>query len=620
MVNYLKRLRRYAERPWFSYLLILLFQLKVVWGGWKYRDLTHGDTSYYFTSAFGWFRDFSNNIAWSPLYTSFYGTLLHLSTDVYVVTLMHRLITMLVLAILILALMRRLLPNSIALLVGAWWTVLLNNFYVMYEVHLFSMIPVVAAFLLILHKSNPWARGGAVGILLGSSILLRNELVLATAILAISCIWWEIRQARKSGGQPAPPLRAYLMGYGVPLLLVGLLSGFFYARSTVQFPALLAYFGGKHTHNICQVYAFSYQQRHPEWTKSPWHDCEDLMTEQFGKPRISLLEAVRTKPAAMLEHFLWNTGLTLNGIQVALFNATSGTVTPDFRRVILRSSIALVLSIIVGGILVVGLCLVCRERQYWWTQWLRERALGWHAMLSVVAVSLVVIPIERPRPEYLYGLTIFLMAATGMSVFVIADRWPALKQQSRLMSAVMIVVLLVFPSHYAVSYYGVPANVEARPLLQLYRRLTPFRDIIARRDTVLLTGSYSQELCNYIGHGLCKAFDYKILAKRPTGARLEIFLDKRGITLFYVDENLLQTLQEDPIAQTFLTAPDSVGWKLIAFQDGGGSRWMLFQKVKSHLSYQAIRMNRSTVQVHEAVDLFISWNRRWSYRQTESAT
>jgi len=348
---------------------------------------------------------------------------------------------------------------------------------------------------------------------------------------------------------------------------------------SVQFPALLAHFKEKHTHNICQVYAFSYQQRYPEWNKSPWLECYGLMTEQFGRPMISLPEAIRKNPAAMVEHFLWNTSLTLNGVQVALFNATSGTVTPDFAPVKLRSSIALVLSIVVGSTLIAGLFLLYRERQYWWTHWLQDRALGWLAMLSVVAMSLVVIPIERPRPEYLYGLSIFLMAAIGMSVFVIAHQWRALNQLSGLMSVVMVVMLLVIPSYYAVS-----PNVRPRPLLQLYRRLAPFGDIIARGDTVFLKGSYNQELCNYIGRGLCKAFDYTILTERPTGVPLEIFLGKRGITLFYVDENLLSTLQVDPLAQTFLTTPDSVGWKLIAFQDGGDSRWMLFQKRPSSTS------------------------------------
>ncbi len=63
----LKRIRGWPERPWFSYSMLSLLQLKVVREYWKYRDLTFGDTSSYFVSAFRWYRDFSNNIAWSPL-------------------------------------------------------------------------------------------------------------------------------------------------------------------------------------------------------------------------------------------------------------------------------------------------------------------------------------------------------------------------------------------------------------------------------------------------------------------------------------------------------------------------------------------------------------------------
>jgi hypothetical protein len=578
-MSYLRRLQLLVENAWFSYSVILLLQFKVVWAVFGYRDIAHGDTSYYFVEAFGWFRHLSNNFAWSPLYTAFYGTLLYLSPDAYFVTMLHRIIIVFVLTMMILALMRRLLPNEIALLVAAWWTVLLNNFSVMYEVHLFAMIPIVAALLLILHKSSPWTRGGAVGIVLGSSILLRNEFVVATVILAAICIGWEIREAKKTECQPASPLRAYLMGYGAPLVCVGLLSAFFYARSHGTLPALLASFKGKHTHNICQVYAFGYQQRHPEWTKNPWVECSDLMTEQFGNPTISLFEAIRKNPGAMVEHFLWNTGLTLNGVQVALFNATSGAVNPDLRRVILNSSVSLVLSIVAGGTLFVGLFLLYRERQHWWARWLQERALGWLAMLSVVAVSLVIIPIERPRPEYMYGLTIFLMAAIGMSVFVIAHRWPGANHLSGLISVVIVLTMLVFPTHYALDYYVAHAEVRGRPLLQVYRRLTPFQDIIARADTVVLVRRYNRDLCNYMGYGLCKGFDYAILAERPARLPLDAFLSERGITLFYVDEHLLSSLQVDPLARNFLAAPDSVGWKRIAFQDGGDSRWMLFQMV-----------------------------------------
>src|ERR1700730_12800852 len=85
-------IKSWIARPWFAYLTIFLLQLKVVWGLWQFKDLTFGDTSGYFIFAQGWFKGFSVNYLWSPLYTAFYGSFLFLSRDVYWVTRAHRLV------------------------------------------------------------------------------------------------------------------------------------------------------------------------------------------------------------------------------------------------------------------------------------------------------------------------------------------------------------------------------------------------------------------------------------------------------------------------------------------------------------------------------------------------
>ena len=94
-------LGRFMGRPWFSYLTILLLQLKVIWGIWHLRDLTAGDTSSYFLGAYNWYRHMKVEIVWSPLYTAFYGSFLHLSTDAYFATTAHRLIIIFSLTILV---------------------------------------------------------------------------------------------------------------------------------------------------------------------------------------------------------------------------------------------------------------------------------------------------------------------------------------------------------------------------------------------------------------------------------------------------------------------------------------------------------------------------------------
>ncbi len=576
-----------ASRPWFAYLMLLLLQAKVLWGI-QHRDLAIGDESGYYSRAFLWFKDLSVDLVWSPLYTSFLGTLMHLSTHAYFVTILHRIIIVLALDVMILALMRRLLPAWIAWLVAAWWVILPITFDTVSTVHLFAVIPVLAVWLLILHKASPWTRGGAIAILLVATVLVRNEYFVAALTLAAVCFWWETTRARREG--PDPRRSLYLLSYGVPLLAAAAIVLFFYARSIYHFPELWtgtrlehyrppwsAHSGlkPKHTYNMCQVYAVGYQQRHPEWSANPMLDCAGLMESTFGTPLPSLLEMIRGNPVAALQHVWWNISLIPSGVQLLLFNASAGTVNPDYFSVQLRSRRALALSLITGSILAVGIFLLYRDRGFWWEYWLKDRALGWLAMLSVVAVAALIIPTQRPRPAYLFGQGIFLMALAGMCVFAISRRWPVVQNLSRWLPFVMVALLLLVPDHYR-------ADGGGRPLLTLYERLAPFAAIFNRPDTVFLVSGYPIEVHDYVGHNYFTSplidFDYTILDKAPADRPLPSFLDQLGVNLIYVDETLWQKLSANPVHRPFLASPESAGWKVLGFQDTETGKWMLLQK------------------------------------------
>ena len=169
---------------WFSYLTILILQIKVTWGAWRFRDLTWGDTSQYFIGAYNSHQNGTAPITWSPLYTSFYGFLMNFSTDAVLVTALHRWLIVVILAVMVLALMRRLLPYHVAWLMAAWWVVLPINFDALYEVHLFAVIPVMCAALLVFGRPAHWCRGGALAVLLAASLLMRNENLIATVVFA----------------------------------------------------------------------------------------------------------------------------------------------------------------------------------------------------------------------------------------------------------------------------------------------------------------------------------------------------------------------------------------------------------------------------------------------------
>jgi hypothetical protein len=267
--------------------------------------------------------------------------------------------------------------------------------------------------------------------------------------------------------------------------------------------------------------------------------------------------------------------LTPSGIQLLLFNASAGSVNPDYFSVQLHSLRALVLSLITGSILALGLCLLYRDRRFWWEHWLKDRALGWVAMLSVVAVAGRIIPTQRPRPAYLFCQGIVLMALTGMCLFAISHRFPRRPRLSTWLPIVMVTVLLVVPPHYR-------SDGSARPLLALYGRLAPFEAIFNRPDTVFLVSGYPIEIHEYVGHNYFTSplvnLDYTILDGAPADRPLPPFLDQHGVNLFYVDESLWQKLSANPTHRAFLTSPESAGWKILAGQDTAAGPWMLLQK------------------------------------------
>lgn len=571
------RLRNLANRStqnaWFAYTTILLLQLKVIWGIWKYRDLTFGDTSSYFVTAYDWFKNGRTVISWSPLYTSFYGSMLYLSPDAYVATTAHRMLIVLFLSVLVLALMRRLLPALVAWVVAAWWVVLPINFESLYEIHLFAIIPILAAYLTILSKPGPRMRGAAIGIIIGSALLIRNEHMLPAGLLAAIILVYEAWQVRKDTSA-AYPAREYLWSYGLPLVIVGLLTLFFYSRAHDKIPALFDVMRVKHTLNICQVYAFGYQQRHPEWNKSPWTECEPLMTSTFGKPQLPLTEAVMRNPRAMTEHFLWNISLIPNGLQVLLFNATSGTVSPDYTRVVTGSKFALLCSIMLIAIYSVGSYKLYREWRYWWTHWLQPRVWGWIAMACPTLMVLFIMITQRPRPSYLFSFGLFMMAVGGFCGYVISYRWSFYERLAKLFAILTGLIILFLPP-----YYHDTAQTNAQPLSKFYRTLAPFQDIMRVPGTVLLTAGYSSELCNYLGLGSqnCNAFFYWDLRSQvKDDADWLSVLEKHGINLFFVDESVFA----DPQKPKFISDPKAYGWETIGFQNGAGGRWILLQRPK----------------------------------------
>src|SRR6266545_220617 len=219
-----------VANPLFSYSAIVVLQLRVIWKVWEYKDVTSGDTSGYFLDAVTWANDLRDDIIWSPLYTNFFGSFVAVFGDVPSAVMAHRIAIVLISALLVLALMRSLLGPALGLLVAVWWALLPTNFNVEYEVHLFGLLPILVAAVVVSRVQSRAALGGAFAILVGSTLLLRNELVIVTAVLAVAIAVRELHARRATPSRP----RAFVGAYGLPLLIVCLLVGGAYWRSFEQ--------------------------------------------------------------------------------------------------------------------------------------------------------------------------------------------------------------------------------------------------------------------------------------------------------------------------------------------------------------------------------------------------
>lgn len=573
---------RFFSRAWPSYTFVAVLQLKVIWGIWR-RDLTIGDTSYYFAMATRWSTSLHDSFVWSPLYTAYYGTIIKLTGDVYVATILHRVIIVLAATIGCLAIMRRLLPASLALLIACWWAVLPINFDTLYEIHLFAVLPVLAAWIIAASADTAKTRGAALAILLAAAVLVRNELIVASFVYGLICLGKELadlKRARKTGGARIN----IVVSYAVPLAVAGALCLFFYWRSDYKYPEMLGWANSKHTLNMCQVYAFGYAQRHPDWTLSPWAQCQGLMQATFGRQLPSLTQMITANPRAVLDHFLWNLSLTPSGLQVALFNSMTGTVNPDYVPVH-RSWLVLPFSVVSLIVVAAAGILLARNWHFWWSSWFRPRSGAWLILLSVVSITIPIILTQRPRPSYLFATTLVLMAVIGSSVYVLMHKWPTLLKRIAFVTATAVLVFI--PSYY-LSY---PSE---RPIYEAYRALQPFKSLLKGNGNKIVLGDYTSSLTNYLTLPLydpdqIKAlgssyrpiitYDYTTLSTWNRAQPLNKFLDEKGINFFFIEPRMIAELQNEPSARDLLEHPETVGWRrLHAADNKDAMRFLLHRR------------------------------------------
>ncbi|TMK39871.1 MAG: hypothetical protein E6G56_09520 [Actinobacteria bacterium] len=558
-----------VANPILAYGAILVLQLRVIWNVWRYKDLTPGDTSFYFLDAAGWTHGLHDNVIYYPLYTDIWGTLHAVLGDVYASGMVNRVGIIFAATGLMLAVMRSLLGPAMGLLIVVWWVLLPPNFNLVYDVHLFGLLPMLIAVLVVARRPGREAMGIALATLAAGAVLARNELILGALIVAVAILFREFR----ARGEDRTTIWVYLRAYGLPLVIAFLLVGAAYWRSHIQGHDVQAFLRAKHTTNLCEAYAVNYQQRHPtRFLGNPFTGCAPLMQHDFGRPMPTFFQATSANPRAMAGFVAWNGRLMESGLQLGLFGATATGDNPTYFPVQNHRSYALVLSVILLGAMLAGLVLVIREREQWLREWPR-RGPAIIVLSAVAATSLFVALTQRPQPDYMYGLIVGVMALAGVCTAALLRQLRGYSVLAAFAVGLTAVLILALPS-----YYG----SGPRPLRDGVKRLRVVRSALQRPGSVLIAGDNPDgtSLCNYLAYDFtraCRSITWSALTTQVSAREslAQVLASSRASAIYAEGP-----VENDPTLLRLLAPSQRFGWRQIATGSGSGGPWRILVPVR----------------------------------------
>lgn len=467
---------------------VLLLLSKVLWGYWT-RDLTFGDTASYFRDASSWARSREINIVWSPLYTAYFGSWVSLLDDAVAATLMHRIVLIALSTVLVAWLGYITLPRVLAIALVIWWAGMPIHYDTLYEVHLFGTLPLLLLLLFWQKLSENWRLPVCIALTLATAILVRNEYVVLLVVLCATVVW---RIAKGQDLDVREKMFTWAGRFGVCLALAIALVAGVYQMSYIKGEMVGVVSKPKHTLNMCQVYAFGYQQRHPEWAHSPWTDCEGLMQLTFDQPLPSLSQMALSNPVALAEHFAWNLGLFPSGVELLLFNVIAEGDNPDYAEAVRWSSYPswALAGLVVWAIWAAG---VAVRRYPDDNKDIRDEFLRFAPIiLGSVLMVLAVVLTQRPRPSYLLGFGVLLVWSFGM---LLTAAWPRLKGTDLTLWPVFVALMALA---FVPSYASLPLPSKSGMLGALYELARPHRETLCRSGGVLALNEYAYELSTYL--------------------------------------------------------------------------------------------------------------------------
>jgi hypothetical protein len=574
----ISRLERIAGSAWFAYGSILLIQAKVLWGIWEYRDLTPGDTASYFVMASRWADHLVVDPGFYPLYHALWGSLQWIVPDPFAVSVLHRVLIAFGTTALLLAVMRRLLTPGIAWALALWWAVLPAAYDVLYEIHLFGALAGLAIALVALRWSGLAGRATVFGLLLASALLVRSENIVAA--FAFGVVWLGYELWRRRRGDEVP-WRTLATAAAIPLVSVAALTGLASWRNGAE-GSVFTRLSHKHEVNVCQVYAIGLWQSGDVRVENPAGQCYVYTLEDFGQRYPSLTEAFSENPDAVVSHFARNAELVPAGLEVGLFNAKFGSVSeasnPDYISIDRGSWIVLVGSIAIVLVITAGAVLIWTDRRRWWDEWIRERVWGWVALGAMGTTALFAALQTRPRPAYLFPLTILILAALGMSLVVIASRLGIPGRARALIPPIAVAALILIPTHYRDGYSN-PQIGPGERLRTAVDRLEPYRADLQGRDHGLLAVYPATAACEYVGRDepcVPVTWNYPIgetLGPELAGSRQNSF-SPTAIDFIYADEYVWSA---DPGMRARLDGLLRQGWRRVAPSSPNAS-WLLLER------------------------------------------
>jgi hypothetical protein len=201
----------------------------------------------------------------------------------------------------------------------------------------------------------------------------------------------------------------------------------------------------------------------------------------------------------------------------------------------------------------------------------RDRAWALTMLASVAVATLAIVSTETPWTEYMYGLTVCVLALAGFCLSALVRRIGATRLLAPFAAGLTIVLIAALPSHY---------RPGPRPIYDGVRHLGVIRDQLDQPGSVLVASQDTNYICNYLARSYDRVcgFDEWPTLQAELGPRtsLRLVLKRAGATAIYADASMLA----DPTLAGLLARPGAYGWRQVAAGSGIDGPWRVLVRAK----------------------------------------